>query len=164
MTSVWKKKVPFWPFVVVFHSGIHHVFQESSGIFLLLRQRERELKEKEEECFFLLNSTRRGLLDDGYNGASPLASERASLVRRELARQLLFVRPKVINPLSTLCFFLPTLPPCRCVFGSFLFDWMFKDFFKKLPKPKKWRRIFTVTLLRLLPFDREYNNNMQWQV
>lgn len=47
--------------------------------------RERELKEKEEECFFLLNSTRRGLLDDGYNGASPLASERASLVRRELA-------------------------------------------------------------------------------
>lgn len=137
------------------------MFQESSGIFLLLRQRERELKEKEEECFFLLNSTRRGLLDDGYNGASPLASERASLVRRELARQLLFVRPKVINPLSTLCFFLPTLPPCRCVFGSFLFDWMFKDFFKKLPKPKKWRRIYTVTLLQLLPFDREYNNNMQ---
>jgi hypothetical protein len=31
-------------FFVVFHSGIHHVFQESSGIFLFLR--ERELKEK----------------------------------------------------------------------------------------------------------------------
>jgi hypothetical protein len=49
--------------------------------------RERELKEKE-ECF-LLNSTRRGLLD-GYNGASPLASERASLVRRELASAAVF--------------------------------------------------------------------------
>jgi hypothetical protein len=43
------------------------------------------------------------------------ASERHWCV--ENSRQLLFflVRPKVINPLSTLCFFLPTPPPCRCV-------------------------------------------------